>query len=374
LPNKKEIGRVYLVGAGPGDPGLITEKGLRILKKTDVVVYDNLVNPELLGAVSEKSEKIYVGKRAGNHTLPQEKINQLLVQKARENRIVVRLKGGDPYVFGRGGEEALALREAGVPFEVVPGVTAGVAALSYAGIPATMRGFDSSLTFVTGHEDPTKNGSDIHWPSLAKEKSTLIFYMGMAHLSEIAEQLLKNGKPPETPVAVVQRGTFPDQKVVEGTLTTIAEKARQAGMRPPAIIVVGDVIRLRSRLTWFERLPLAGQQIVVTRASHQASVLGNLLRERGAAVQILPVIKIADPNSWEPVDRLFGAPKKPDWLIFTSENGVHRWMTRLFDSGNDVRWLGAVKVASIGRERVGRFVSMGFARIWSPMPLWQKDW
>ncbi|NOY78543.1 MAG: uroporphyrinogen-III C-methyltransferase [Calditrichaeota bacterium] len=342
------MGKVYLVGAGPGDPGLITQKGLKILRKADVVIYDNLVNPELLRESPQESEKIYVGKKAGKHTLRQEKINQLLVEKARENAMVVRLKGGDPYVFGRGAEEALALEESGIPFEVVPGVTAGVAALGYAGIPATVRGFDSSLTFVTGHEDPTKRDSDINWASLAQEKSTLVFYMGVGHLPEIVEQLLKNGKPPETPAALVRRGTLPDQRVVEGTLKTIVEKVREAKMTPPALIVVGEVIRLRSKLAWFERLPLAGTRIVVTRARHQASALGNRLRENGAEVHLLPTIRISDPDSWLPVDQVFQKEKKPDWLVFTSENGVRQWMKRLFANGMDVRWLGPVKIASMG--------------------------
>jgi len=344
----KQLGKVYLVGAGPGDPGLITEKGLIILRNADVVIYDNLVNPELLGESPQKSEKIYVGKRAGKHTLRQEKINQLLVEKARENPVVVRLKGGDPYVFGRGAEEALALEASGIPFEVVPGVTAGVAALSYAGIPATMRGFDSSLTFVTGHEDPAKKDSDINWASLAQEKSTLVFYMGVAHLLKIVEQLLKNGKPPETPVALIRRGTFPDQRVVEGTLRTIVEKVREENVTPPALIVVGEVIRLRSKLAWFERLPLAGTGIVVTRTRHQSSALANLLRENGAEVHLLPAIRISDPDSWLPVDQVFRNAAKPDWLVFTSENGVRQWMKRLFINGKDVRWLGPVKIASIG--------------------------
>ncbi len=346
--NSSVTGKVFLVGAGPGDPELITAKGLSVLKKADVVVYDQLSSPVLLDEVPDTAEKIYVGKKAGHHTLPQEKINQLLVEKSRPNRVVVRLKGGDPFIFGRGGEEALYLKKFDVPFEVVPGVTAGVAALSYAGIPATMRGVDSCVTFATGHEDPTKNTTHIDWKSLAQGKGTLIFYMGVAQLPKIVDRLLDNGKPSETPVALVQNGTQPNQRVVEGTLATIATRARETRIAPPALIVVGDVVRLRKKLAWFEALPLKGKRMVVTRARHQAGQLTKQLRQLGADVIELPVIQILPPDSWKPADSLIFHKTRPDWIVFTSENGVNAFFGRLLKHNHDARWFGNSRIAVIG--------------------------
>ena len=344
----RPVGKVYLVGAGPGDPGLITLKGLSSLRQADVVVYDQLANPVLLNEVPDAAEKIYVGKKAGNHSLRQEKINELLVQKARHHAVVVRLKGGDPFIFGRGGEEALFLKKSGVPFEVVPGVTAGVAALAYAGIPATMRGLDSSVTFVTGHEDPTKTESQLDWVSLARGKGTLIFYMGVAQLPNIVAQLLAKGKSPKTPVALIQNGTQPDQRVIEGTLDSIVPKARDAGVAPPALIVVGQVVSLRRELDWFGTRPLKGKRVVVTRARHQAGQLAALLRELGAEAIELPTIRIEPPRSWEPVDALISRRTRPDWVVFTSENGVTQFCERLRTHGLDARWFAGSRIAAIG--------------------------
>lgn len=347
-PGKSETGTVYLIGSGPGDPGLLTLKGQSLLKKADVVIYDNLVNSELLNWVPEHTERIYVGKKAGQHTLRQEKINQLLIEKAQTRAVVVRLKGGDPYIFGRGGEEALALWEAGIPFEVVPGITAGAAALNYAGIPATLRGMDASLTFVTGHEDPAKENSDINWKALAAEKSTLVFYMGVGQLPKITAQLITHGKSPQTPAAVIRNGTLPDQNVLVGTLETISDRAKAVRLAPPALIVVGEVVNLREKLSWFEKKPLFGKRILVTRAQGQAGSLADLLREQGAAAIVLPAIEIVDPESWKSADEVLAHPERIDWLVFTSANGVKRWMQRLFDSGVDVRALGKIQIASIG--------------------------
>jgi len=252
-------GTVYLVGAGPGDPGLLTLKGRDCLARADVVVYDHLANVEILRHARDDAEMIYVGKQAGRHSVPQEEINSLLVKKALERKTVVRLKGGDPYVFGRGGEEALELHQAGVPFEVVPGVTAGVAAAGYAGIPVTHRGFNSAVTLVTGHEDPTKPESALDWSALAKGTGTLAIYMGVKNLPLITQKLIDGGRPPETPVALIRWGTHPTQRVLDGTLADIVGRVRKAQLAPPCIIVVGDVVKLRNELNWFESRPLFGK-------------------------------------------------------------------------------------------------------------------
>ena len=357
-PSSGRPGKVYLIGAGPGDPGLLTVKGLSILRTAEVVVYDHLANSVLLNEAPETAEKIYVGKKAGKHSLTQEKINALLREKAQNHSIVVRLKGGDPYIFGRGGEEALFLHQSGIPFEVVPGVTAGVAALSFAGIPATFRGFGSSLTFVTGHEDPNKTRSDLNWTALAGEKGTLIFYMGVSQLPKIVTQLLAHGKAPQTPAALVENGTLATQRLVVGTLATLTVKAAEARISPPALLVVGDVVRLHKQLGWFDKLPLRGSRIVITRAQHQAGALSSKLRALGAHVFELPTIRITDPTSWEPVDELIRRATRPDWTVFTSANGVAQFVKRLGQHGLDVRWFGGTRIAAIGpgtRAALGRY-------------------
>ena len=268
-----ETGIVYLVGAGPGDPELLTVKGRELLTLADVVVYDSLANPVLLDHAQPKAEQIYVGKQASRHAMKQDDINQLLVDKARAGNVVVRLKGGDPFVFGRGGEEALILLDAHVPFEIVPGVTAGVAAPAYAGIPVTYRELNSTLTFVTGHERPGKTASAINWDALAAGGGTLVFYMGMKNLPTIAERLVAAGRAETTPVAVIYRGTWPTQRVVEGNLGDIVKLVEKAGLTPPVIILVGAVAQLRSKLSWFESKPLFGKTILVTRSRKQASSL-----------------------------------------------------------------------------------------------------
>ncbi|HUT36199.1 MAG TPA: uroporphyrinogen-III C-methyltransferase [Planctomycetota bacterium] len=348
-------GVVLLVGAGPGDPGLITVKGVEALRKADVVVYDALANPRLLREARADAELVCVGKRGGCHTMRQEEINALLVAKGKEGKRVCRLKGGDPFVFGRGGEEALALAEAGVAFEVVPGVTAGIAAPAYAGIPVTHRGLTASVAFITGHEDPTKEASDLAWDKLATAFGTLVVYMGVKNLPHIVEQLVANGLPAATPAAVVQWGTTPRQRTASGTLADIEERA--AGLEAPAVLVVGQVAGLRERLAWFEAGPLFGRRIVVTRARAQASELSEQLEALGAEVVEMPAIRIEPPDDWEPLDQAIAELPTFDWVLFTSVNGVDSFFARLALAGRDARAL--PRVAAIGPATSERLTGHG---------------
>ena len=341
-------GKIILVGAGPGDPDLLTIKGLKALERAEVLIYDYLAPKELLCHVPEDCEKIYVGKQAGCHTLQQEEINRLLVEKARLGLTVVRLKGGDPYVFGRGGEEALAAAEAGITFEVVPGVTAGVAVPAYAGIPVTQRGFSSTLTLITGHEDPNKEESDIDWASLAAGGGTLVFYMGIGRLGKIAERLIEHGRSADTPAAVIHRGTTARQRTVTGTLGDIEERVREAELKPPALIVVGAVVGLRESLDWFEKRPLFGRTVIVTRAREQASDFTELLKELGAGVIELPTIKIGPGPEPRKVKEIIERLSGYDWIVFTSVNGVKVLLEEIRLAGGDVRWLGRARLCAIG--------------------------
>jgi len=341
-------GFVSLIGAGPGDPDLITVKGMQRLQQADVVIYDYLANAELLNYCRADVEKIYVGKQAGRHTLTQDEINALLVEHGKREKRVVRLKGGDPYIFGRGGEEADVLEQAGVRWEVVPGITAGVAAPAYAGIPVTHRNVASSVAFITGHEDPTKPETAIDWTHLATGVDTLVFYMGVGNLPEIAARLIENGRSADTPVAVVRWGTKPEQETVTGTLTTIAEDVKRANLKPPAITVVGDVVRLRERLRWFDNKPLFGKRIVVTRAREQASALSEQLRDAGAVPIEYPVIAFAPPADWAPLDGALRELDGYDWVIFTSVNGVRYVMERMQVLRVDVTKLDNKKLGAIG--------------------------
>jgi uroporphyrinogen III methyltransferase/synthase len=340
-------GIVYLVGAGPGDPGLFTLRGRELLEQAEVVIYDYLANEELLKLAPPEAERIYVGKKGGDHTVPQKGINEILVEKGREHR-VVRLKGGDPFVFGRGGEEAQELVAHGIPFEVVPGVTAAVAVPAYAGIPLSHRDYTASMAFVTGHEREDSADSKIQWDKLATAVGTLVFFMGVKNLPEICENLITHGRSPETPVAVIRWGTTPEQKTVVGTLEDIGERVRKAMLKPPAITVVGEVVRLRSELNWFEARPLFGRCIVVTRAREQASDFKTLLSGLGAQCIEFPTIEIAPPPSWEPLDGAIGRLSSYDWIIFTSVNGVRCFMDRLMLAGMDVRGLKGIRLAAIG--------------------------
>ena len=339
---------VYLVGAGPGDPGLITAKGLAVLRRAQVVVYDQLASPELLKEAPADAEIIYVGKKAGAHAVPQEGINGLLVARARAGLTVVRLKGGDPFVFGRGGEEAEELALAGIPFEVVPGVTAAVAVPAYAGIPVTHRRYTTLVTFITGHEDPGKEASTIPWEALGKNPGTLVFLMGVKNLPEICRQLADRGRDPQTPAAVIERGATLSQRTVTGTLTDIARLARDAGIKPPAILVVGGVVELRKTLKWWETRPLWGKTVVVTRSRQQASKLVALLAAAGARCLEIPTLEIGPPDDFAPFDRALNNLAQYQWLVFTSANGVAAFMDRLFGRGRDVRALGGLKIAAIG--------------------------
>ena len=343
-------GKVYLVGAGPGDPGLATLRAAEVLRDADVVIYDYLANTELLSIAPSNAERIYVGKQAGAHTLSQEEINALLIAKGMEGKSVVRLKGGDPFVFGRGGEEACALSQAKIPFEVVPGVTAAVAVPAYAGIPVTHRDWTATVAFVTGHEDPTKDESSIAWDKLATGIGTIVFYMGMSNLPMIVERLMRHGRSADTPIALIRWGTKPEQKTLVGTLGTITEVARDSGLKPPVIIIVGEVVRLRDTLNWFETRPLFGKKIIVTRAREQASGLNRLLQAEGAETIEFPTIAIVPPQSWEALDAAIGRLDAFGWVVFTSANGVWYFMERLNLAGKDARALGRSRLAAIGPE------------------------
>lgn len=351
-------GVVYLVGAGPGHPKLITVKGLECLRQADTVIYDRLVNRRLLREVKEGAELIYVGKTPGKHPVPQDEINALLVEKASEGKGVVRLKGGDPFLFGRGGEEAVALAEAAIPFEIVPGVTSAIAAPAYAGIPLTHRDYTSGFAVVTGHEDPTKEDSDIDWAKLSTGIGTLVFLMGVARLPLIVEQLTSHGRAPQTPVALVRWGTEPRQETVCGTLADIVEKVQEAGLKPPAVIVVGEVVSLRDRLRWFDRLerrPLLGERVLVTRSREQASALSERLMELGAEPIEFPVIQIVPPDDYSPLDEAIRRLSHYDWVVFTSVNGVKAFLKRLKAQGKDIRALGGIRICAIGPATAGEF-------------------
>ncbi len=351
-------GKVYLIGAGPGDPGLITVKGLECVKKADVVIYDYLANERLLDHRRPESELIYVGKQGGRHTLPQEEINALIVRKAREGKIVARLKGGDPFIFGRGGEEAEELADDGIPFEIVPGVTAATAVPTYAGIPLTHREHTASVAFITGHEDPTKEESKVHWDRIATGIGTLVFFMGMKNLQSIVDNLTRHGRNHETPIALIQWGTRTDQRVVTGTLQNIVAKVKEAKLGPPAIIVVGEVVRLREKLNWYESKPLFGKRIVVTRSRGQASVFAEMLIDRGATTIELPTIDVVPPTSWDDLDKAIHDIESYDWVIFTSANAVRFFMERLRELGLDIRMLKGIGICTVGpktAESLGTF-------------------
>ncbi len=340
--------KVYLVGAGPGDPELITVKGRRCIEDADVIIYDYLSSPALLKHASDIAEKIYVGKKGGNHTLSQDEINALIVQKARSGRTVCRLKGGDPFIFGRGGEEAEVLVKKAIAFEVVPGVTSAVAAAAYAGIPLTHRKLTASLAFVTGHENPDKEQSGIDWESLARGIGTLVFFMGVKNIADIARKLIAHGKPTDTPVALIRWGTTPAQETVTGTLDNIAERVQKAGLKSPAITVVGEVVQLRQTLKWFEKRPLLGKRIVVTRARKQASDLVRQLADQGAECLEFPTIKVVPADDQRPIDKAIENLSDYDWIVFTSVNGVDFFFQRLFALDRDVRALHHLHTAAIG--------------------------
>ncbi len=345
---KRKTGKVYLIGAGPGDPGLLTIKGKEILSQAEVVIYDRLASPRLLAFARPNAELIYVGKRTGNHTVDQEGINQLIVEKAREGKLVARLKGGDPFIFGRGGEEAQVLAEHDIPFEVVPGVTSAIAVPAYAGIPLTHRAHTASVAFITGHRRKDRDEADIDWQNLAKGVGTLVFLMGVKNLPFITQQLISFGRSPDTPVAVIRWGTTPLHRSVSGTLSNIVDKVKQAELRPPAIIVIGDVVGLKDQINWFEKNPLLGKRVLVTRTRAQASELVNQLEQKGAICIQFPTIEVVPPEDGSELDEALKGLPGYDWIIFSSTNAVEFFFKRLFQMGRDIRFMGRNAIAAVG--------------------------
>ena len=345
-------GKVYLIGAGPGDYQLLTMKACACLKKADVVVYDRLADDRILQYAPQDAEFIYVGKASSQHTMPQEKINQLLADLAKDGKTVVRLKGGDPFVFGRGGEEALLLEENGIAFEIVPGVTSAISVPAYAGIPVTHRGVAASFAVVTGHEDPTKPDSDIHWQQLATATDTLVFLMGVANLPRITERLIANGRSGDTPAAIIRWGTKKNQQVWTTTVADAADMVKRENIKPPCIFIVGNVVNLRKELSWFDNpamKPLFGKRILVTRARNQASRLTQGLEELGAECLEAPTIKIVPPaDNGKAVDEAVAKLSDFDWVIFTSVNGVEFFFQGLCRAGLDSRALAGLSVCAIG--------------------------
>ncbi len=343
-------GKVYLIGGGPGDPGLLTLRGRAILSRADVVVYDFLANEALLQYARPEAEIIFLGKRGGSSTRAQAEINRLIIDRAKAGKIVARLKGGDPFIFGRGGEEALALVEAGVAFEIVPGISSAIAAPIYAGIPITQRNFASSVSLITGHEAPEKDDRAIDWARVAPGSGTLVFLMATANLGRIAETLIAHGREAQTPAAVIRWGTRASQETVTAPLSEIAEAARDAGIRPPTILVVGHVVDLREKLRWFERKPLFGKRILVTRARAQAGALADRLQEEGAEVVSFPVIEFRDPSDPGPLEEAIENIAGYDGVLFTSANAVDRFFARVTAQGLDSRILAGKIVGAIGSE------------------------
>ena len=353
---------VYLIGAGPGDAGLLTVKAQEILKVAEIVIYDRLAAEKILNYVPATAEKIYVGKSAGRHTLPQEEINRLLVEKSKTAKIVVRLKGGDPFVFGRGGEEALTLRENGIDFEIISGVTSAVAVPAYAGIPVTHRGVAASFAVVTGHEDPNKSESSINWEKISTAVDTLIFLMGVENLPKITAKLIENGRAKDTPAAVIRNGTKNSQQVLVSTLEKISAEVFEKNIKPPAIFVVGEVVNLREKLKWFDTKILFGKKIVVTRTREQASKLSTQLENLGAEVLEFPTIKITAPSdNFKNLDAAIYNIKNFDWIIFTSANGVKKFFERLKLFKLDARALSNSKIAVIGSATAEKLSNFGIS-------------
>lgn len=352
-------GTVYLVGAGPGDPGLITVRGLACLRRAGVVIYDYLANPVLLGESPAGAERVYVGKSKGRHCVPQEEINALLARHARAGKTVVRLKGGDPFIFGRGGEEACFLAEAGIPFEVVPGVTAGLAAAAYAGIPLTHRDHTTSLAMVTGHLTSERDLDHVDWERLAKGVGTLVIYMGISNLADIAARLVQYGRAPQTPVALVRWATTPRQQTLTGTLADIAAKVTVDNFQPPAIIIIGEVVGLREQLRWYDNRPLFGRRILVTRSADQAGPMVEALLAHGAEPVLCPTIGIVPPQSYAELDIELAHLTETDYLVLTSVNAVEAFFARLAATGRDARALAGVTLVTVGPKTADALASFG---------------
>ena len=359
-------GKVYLVGAGPGDPGLITVKGLRCLEKADLVVYDRLMDPSLLEAAPRSAQRVFVGKERGRQAMTQQEINDLLVQRADDGEVVVRLKGGDPFVLGRGGEEALALAQHGIPFEVVPGVTSAIAAPAYAGIPVTHRGKASSFTVVSGSEDPSKPESSVSWEALARTGGTLVVMMGWAPLESILATLAQNGRATTTPVALVQWGTWTGQITITGTLENIVSRGRDAGLEPPVVAVIGDVVDIRRETSWFDGGPLFGKKVLITRSRTQASTLRSSLEELGAQAIELPTIEIAPLEDYSELDKAVSSLARFHWMFFASANAVDAVFARLKNQQLDARALGSVKIGAIGPATAAALARCGLTADFVP--------
>ncbi|MEW6116041.1 MAG: uroporphyrinogen-III C-methyltransferase [Nitrospirota bacterium] len=349
-------GRVYLIGAGPGDIGLLTVKGLRCLQKAEAVVYDFHINAQILNYINHEAEFIYAGKRGGHHAMTQDEINQALIDKAREGKIVCRLKGGDPFVFGRGGEEAEMLHEHGIEFEIVPGISSSIAAPAYAGIPITHRKYSSSFSVITGNEDIEKSESTLNWSRIASTFDTLVFLMGIKNIGGITAKLIEHGKSPDTPVAVVRWGTRPDQKTVVSTLKNIAALVKEEHIKPPAVMVVGNVVKLRDTLKWYENKPLFGHRVLITREYTQDY---EPLVDLGADIFGFPTIKTVAPESYAELDKAIEKIETYNWLIFTSGNGFKFFMERLLERGRDIRDLKGLKLCGIGTKTAKAITQYG---------------
>ncbi len=357
------------MGAGPGDPGLLTLRGAECLRRADVVVYDRLAHPDLLRFTRPDAERIYVGKESAHHTRTQDEINALLIVSARAGKTVCRLKGGDPFIFGRGGEEAEACVSAGVPFEIVPGVTSAIAAPAYAGIPVTHRDAASSFAVITGHErddsresgtrQPGQAGQRRNWADIANAADTLVFLMGVENIGEIASKLMEHGREPSTPVALIRWGTWARQETLVSALAEVASEVKRRGFKAPAVTVVGEVVRLRESLRWFDTKPLFGKRVLVTRAREQASALSDLLRENGAEPVEFPVIRIAPLEDYSNLDRSLSKLNEYSWVIFTSANAVRVVDERLEAAGKDARAFGSARIAAIGPATADALLEIG---------------
>ena len=369
-------GKVYLVGAGPGDPKLITVRGMEALQRADVVVYDRLASPRLLQMLKPITEKIYVGKRTDRHTMKQEEINQLLVDLALQGKIVTRLKGGDPTIFGRVGEEAELLVDHDIEFEIIPGVTSATAVPAYAGIPVTHRDYASSIAIVTGHENPEKLDMNIKWDKLTPATDTMIFLMGIAKIEYIRDQLILHGKPPETPVALIRWGTRVNQQTLVSTLADIAEKVKESNFKPPAVILVGEVVKLREKLNWYEKKPLFGRRVLVTRARSQASELAERIDDLGGEPYEFPVIELRQPTDAAILARLDHALQRIelyDWIIFTSVNGVEYFFMRMQQLGIDIRRMTKARLAAVGPKTEEALLNRGLLTAVLPTAFYQAE-
>jgi uroporphyrinogen III methyltransferase/synthase len=352
-------GKVWLVGAGPGDPGLLTLKGARALAGCDTLVYDYLASPAILELAPPDCERIYAGKQAGQHTLTQDEITALIVKLGREGKKVVRLKGGDVFVFARGGEEARALAEAGVPFEIVPGITSAIAGPAYAGIPVTHRAYNTVFTIATGHEDPTKGSPTLDYAKLANRKATTIFLMAMGNLAAIIGKLREHGLPGDTPVGIVHEGTKPAQEVVVATVDTVLDAVARSGISAPAIVVIGDVVNEREHIRWFDAQPLFGKHVLVTRPAHQAGDFATRLREAGAEPIVAPTIAIVPPDDVVAPRDAVARVRDYSWVVFTSRNGADAFFDRLSEIGRDARAFGDTKIAAIGPKTAAALTARG---------------